>query len=116
MPSLPELKVQLSGMHIGGGPNDDTTKRPFVQAIEGAFDAFRGCYKHAEDPMRGGTFGVDLKIGQKGGKAEVQQVRTALKGTDLRECLQGAFKEITFAAPPKGPTMVSVSIRFSLGQ
>jgi len=112
--SLPELKIQLAGMHIGGGPNDDVNKRPFVQAIEGSFEAMRVCYKKAEDPTRGGTFGVDLKIGHSGGKAELQQVRTALKGDGLRECLESAFKEITFGPPPKGPTIVSVSVRFSL--
>ncbi len=113
--SLPELKVQLSGMHIGGGPNDDVSKRPFVQAIESSFEAMRVCYKKAEEPARGGTFGVDLKIGHNGGKAELQQIRTALKGDGLRECLEGAFKEINFGPPPKGPTIVSVSVRFSLG-
>ena len=113
--SLPELKVQLAGMHIGGGPNDDVSKRPFVQAIEGSFEAMRVCYKKAEDPTHGGTFGVDLKIGHGGGKAELQQIRTALKGEGLRECLESAFKEISFGPPPKGPTIVSVSVRFSLG-
>jgi hypothetical protein len=115
-PSLPELKVHLAGMHIGGGPNDDVSKRPFIQAIEGSFDALRVCYKKVEDPSHGGTFGVDLKIGQKGGGADLQQVRTALKGEGLRECFEAAFKAISFGAPPKGPTIVSVSVRFSLGQ
>ena len=102
-------------MHIGGGPNDEVNKRPFIKAIEGAFDAMRVCYRKAEDPARGGTFGVDLKIGGKGGKPEVQQVRTALKGETLKECLQTTFKEIQFGPPPKGPTTVSVSVKFSLG-
>ncbi len=114
--SLPELKVQLAGMHIGGGPNDDVSKRPFVQAIEGSFESMRVCYKKAEEPTRGGTFGVDLKIGHNGGKAELQQIRTALKGDGLRECLEKAFKEISFGPPPKGPTIVSVSVRFSLAE
>lgn len=103
-------------MHIGGGPNDESSKRPFIQAIEGAFEPMRTCYKRAEDPARGGTFGVDLKIPNHGGKAEIQQVRTALKGDGLRECLEGAFRDIKFGPPPKGPTTVSVSVRFSLGQ
>lgn len=114
--SLPELKVQLSGMHIGGGPNDEVNKRPFIHAIEGSFDAMRGCYKKAEDPARGGTFGVDLKIGRKGGLPDVQQVRTALKGDSLRTCLEQTFRGIQFSAPPKGPTIVSVSVRFSMSQ
>jgi hypothetical protein len=103
-------------MHIGGGPNDDISKRPFIQAIEGSFDALRFCYKKAEDPQHGGTFGVDLKIANHGGKPELQQVRTALKGDGLRECLESAFKEISFGPPPKGPTVVSVSVKFTLGQ
>ncbi len=102
-------------MHIGGGPNDDASKRPFVQAIEGSFDTMRACYKKAEEPARGGTFGVDLKIGGKGGRPDVQQVRTVLKGESLKECLQATFKEIQFGPPPKGPTIVSVSVKFSLG-
>jgi hypothetical protein len=103
-------------MHIGGGPNDDATKRPFIQAIEGSFEAMRACYKKSDDPSHGGTFGVDLKIAHHGGKAELQQVRTAMKGEGLRECLESAFRGISFAPPPKGPTMVSVSVKFSLGQ
>lgn len=103
-------------MHIGGGPNDEATKRPFIQAIEGAFEPMRVCYKKSDDPARGGTFGVDLKIPHQGGKAEIQQVRTAMKGEGLRECLENTFRGITFGPPPKGPTMVSVSVRFSLGQ
>lgn len=103
-------------MHIGGGPNDESTKRPFIQAIEGSFESMRACYKKSDDPSRGGTFGVDLKIAHHGGKPELQQVRTAMKGEGLRECLENAFRGISFAAPPKGPTVVSVSVKFSLGQ
>ena len=113
--ALPELKVHLSGMHIGGGPNDDVSKRPFIQAIEASYDSLRACYKKAEDPTQGGTFGVDLKIAARGGTPELQQVRTALKGESLRECIGTVFKGIEFAPPPKGRTIVSVSVRFSMG-
>jgi len=113
--ALPELKVHLSGMHIGGGPNDDVSKRPFIQAIESAYDSLRACYKKAEDPSQGGTFGADLKIAARGGTPELQQVRTALKGESLRECIGTVFKGIEFAPPPKGRTIVSVSVRFSMG-
>ena len=102
-------------MHIGGGPNDEAGKRPFIQAIEASYDALRACYKKAEDPTQGGTFGVDLKIAARGGAPELQQIRTALKGEGLRECLGSVFKGIQFAPPPKGRTVVSVSVRFSLG-
>lgn len=113
--ALPELKVHLSGMHIGGGPNDDVSKRPFIQAIEASYDSLRACYKKAEDPTQSGTFGVDLKIAARGGTPELQQVRTALKGESLRECIGTVFKGIEFAPPPKGRTIVSVSVRFSMG-
>jgi hypothetical protein len=112
---LPELKVHLAGMHIGGGPNDDASKRPFIRAIEDVYEPLRACYRKADDPMHGGTFGVDLKIAGKGGAPEIQQVRTVLKGENLRECLTTVFKGISFSPPPKGPTVVSVSVRFSLG-
>lgn len=113
--ALPELKVHLSGMHIGGGPNDDVSKRPFIQSIEAAYDSLRACYKKAEDPTQSGTFGVDLKIAARGGTPELQQVRTALKGESLRECIGTVFKGIEFAPPPKGRTIVSVSVRFTMG-
>jgi hypothetical protein len=113
--ALPELKVHLSGMHIGGGPNDDVSKRPFIQAIEATYDSLRACYKKAEDPTQSGTYGVDLKIAARGGAPELQQVRTALKGDSLRECFGTVFKGIEFAPPPKGRTIVSVSVRFTMG-
>jgi len=69
--ALPELKVHLAGMHIGGGPNDEVSKRPFIQAIEAAYDSLRACYKKAEDPTQSGTFGVDLKIAARGGTPEL---------------------------------------------
>gem|GEM_PF-1008983 len=113
--ALPELKLQLAGMHIGGGPNDEASKRPFIHAIERSFESLRACYTKAEDPMHGGTFGVDLRIAGKGGTPEVQQVRTALRGEGFRECLTSTFRAIQFSPPPKGPTVVSVSVRFLLG-
>jgi hypothetical protein len=112
--ALPELKIKLSGMHIGGGPNDALTKRPFIQAVEAGFDAMRACYRKAEVPMNGGTFGVDLRVERDGGSPSVQAVRTAMKGDALRQCLEEAFRGLTFGKPSKGPTVLSVSIHFSL--
>jgi hypothetical protein len=102
-------------MHIGGGPNDEQSKRPFIQAIEASYDSLRACYKKAEDPTQSGTFGVDLKIAARGGAPELQQIRTTLKGESLRECISSVFKGIEFAPPPKGRTVVSVSVRFVIG-
>lgn len=112
--SLPELKIKLSGMHIGGGPNDTATKRPFIEAIEHGFDAMRACYREADQPEQGGTFGVDLRVERSGGHPKLQAVRTVMKGERLKTCLEHAFLELEFGPPPKGPTVLSASIRFSL--
>lgn len=112
--SLPEVEVHNVGLHIGGGPNDDATKAPFLKAIESHFDAFRGCYVKVEEPEKGGTFGVDLHIGREGGKAEVKQPRTGMKGTEFRNCVVRVFEGIEFGKPKKGPTVISYSIRYAL--
>jgi hypothetical protein len=112
--ALPELKVKLTGMHIGGGPNDALTKRPFIEVIEAAFDGMRQCYRKAEEPMKGGTFGVDLRIEREGGHPTVQAIRTAMKGDAMRTCLEEAFSGLTFGKPAKGATVLSASVYFTL--
>jgi hypothetical protein len=111
---LPELKVKLTGMHIGGGPNDAETKRPFISAIETGFERMRVCYQKAEEPTKGGTFGVDLRIERQGGHPKVQAVRTAMKGEALRLCLEQAFLGLDFGKPAKGATVLSASVYFEL--
>jgi biopolymer transport protein ExbD len=113
---LPEVKVESFGLHIGGGPNDDATKKPILDAISKHFDAFRACYVKVQDPAKGGTFGVDLRIGRDGGSAKVEQPRTGMKGPEFRECVLDVFKHVTFEKPPKGPTVVSYSLKFSLSK
>ncbi len=112
--SLPQVKVDNVGLHIGGGPNDDASKRPFLDAIEKHFEEFRACYVKVEQPEKGGTFGVDMRIGREGGRAKVEQPRTGMKGNEFRECVQGVFKNIEFGRPAKGPTVISYSLRFTL--
>lgn len=112
--ALPEVKVESFGLHIGGGPNDDASKRPILDAIGKHFDEFRACYVKVQEPAKGGTFGVDLRIGRDGGKAKVEQPRTGMKANEFRECVLGVFKNVTFERPPKGPTVVSYSLKFSL--
>jgi hypothetical protein len=111
--SLPELKVQLSGLHIGGGPNDAVTKRPFIEVLESGFEPMRACYSHVEEPGKGGTFGVDLRVERNGGHPTVQSVRTAIKGDKFRTCVEQAFLALNFARPKK-PTVLSASVRFTL--
>ena len=112
--ALPELKLKVVGMHIGGGPNDAVTKRPFIEAIEGAFDTMRVCYRDAEDPMKGGSFGVDLRVEREGGHPTLQSVRTVMKGDKMRACLEQAVKAAQFTKPAKGATVLSVSVNFSM--
>lgn len=112
--ALPQVIVENVGLHIGGGPNDDATKAPFQQAIAQHFAAFRACYVKAEQPEKGGTFGVDLFIRRDGGKPDVRQPRTGMRGTEFRQCVVRAFEQVEFAKPPRGPTVISYSLRFKL--
>jgi hypothetical protein len=112
--SLPQVIVENVGLHVGGGRNDDAEKAPFLRAIEPHRDSFRACFVKAEEPEKGGTFGVDLLIGRAGGKPEVRQPRTGMKGAEFRQCVIRAFEQITFDKPAKGPTMISYSIRYRL--
>ncbi|MCB9587230.1 MAG: hypothetical protein H6718_17660 [Polyangiaceae bacterium] len=111
--SLPEVVVKNIGLHVGGGSNTDAEKAPFKEAVEKHFDELRACYKQVEDPLKGGIFGVDLKIGRSGGHPDVSQPRTSMKGQAFRDCVIGVFKSVEFDKPPKGPTVISYSVRFS---
>lgn len=112
--SLPEVGVEAVGLHIGGGPNDEAHREPFKRAI-GAHDAaFLRCYRLVEDPMRGGTFGVDLFIPRRGGKPEVRQPRTGMRGAAFRRCVLEAFADIQFEPPVLGPTVISYSLKFTV--
>ena len=113
--SLPEVAVQNVGLHVGGGPNDEASKAPFKQAIAAHFDDFRRCYTQVSKPGEGGVFGVDLRIGRDGGKAELQQHRTGMGGQEFRDCVLGVFSEVEFGKPPRGPTVISYSIRYTVG-
>ncbi|AUX43919.1 hypothetical protein SOCE26_053750 [Sorangium cellulosum] len=110
---LPKVKVVNIGMHIGGGPHDDYTKEPIKTSVAPHFDEFRRCFALAEDPAKGGDFGIDLRIEKDGGKAEVRKPRTALKGEAFTRCVVGVFERIDFKKPRRGPTVVSYSLRFT---
>lgn len=113
--ALPEVVVRSVGLHIGGGPNDESAKAPYKRAVEARFEEFRRCYRLVADPQKGGVFGVDLKIGRDGGRAEVQQPRSAMGSAEFRQCVTKVFARAEFEKPKKGPTMISYSIGFSLG-
>ncbi len=113
--ALPEVVVESVGMHVGGGKNDEAEKAPFKRAIEPHFAEFRRCYVEVEQPGKGGTFGVDLFIGREGGKADVRQPRTGMSGEKFRSCVVAVFNSIDFERPRAGPTVVSYSLRFTVG-
>ncbi|WP_437766958.1 hypothetical protein WMF27_21750 [Sorangium sp. So ce281] len=110
---LPKVKVANIGMHIGGGPHDDFTKEPIKRSVAPHFDELRRCFALAEDPTKGGDFGIDLRIEKDGGKAEVRKPRTALKGQAFTKCVVGVFEQIDFLKPRRGATVVSYSLRFT---
>jgi hypothetical protein len=116
MRPLPELKVANIGLHVGGGPNDPDTKAPFQRAIAERFPEFLDCYRKNEDPAKGGRFGIDLHIARAGGHPRVEQPRTAMHGPDFRACLRSVFESVEFPKPTRGPTTISYSLHFSVGE
>jgi len=114
--ALPELRVEPLGMHVGGGKNDAEEKAPFHRALEQKFPAFLECYRLADDPWAGGSFGVDLKIPRAGGAPVTEQPRTRIRGAGFQECMVAAFGKVQFEKPKAGPTVISYSVRFTLGK
>jgi hypothetical protein len=109
--SLPEIRVENVGLHIGGGPNTAEAKEPFLRAVARHFRDFRLCYVHSEDPTQGGVFGADLYIPRRGGHPVVRQPRTVMAGARFRKCMVDAFGNVEFERPGK-PTVISYSLRF----
>jgi hypothetical protein len=112
--SLPELRIEPLGMHVGGGKNDPEEKAPFHRALERRFPAFLECYRLVEDPWAGGSFGIDIKIARAGGKPTVEQPRTKIRGAGFEQCMVAAVSSADFEKPKAGPTVISYSVRFTL--
>jgi hypothetical protein len=108
----PQVRVRTIGLHIGGGPNDDAARAPYRSAVEARFSELVQCHPLLEAAARDGSFGVDLKVPAAGGRPEVQQPRTALRGERFRACVLDVFRSIEFPRPEKGATMISYSVRF----
>jgi len=113
---LPELKVENIGLHVGGGPNDADTKAPFLRAIAERFPELMDCYRKNEEPAKGGRFGIDLHIARAGGHPSVEQPRTAMHGPDFRACVSSVFESVEFQKPTHGPTTISYSLHFTVGE
>jgi hypothetical protein len=109
------VQVKNVGLHIGGGPNDEASRAPFQAAVGRHFDELRGCYRLVDEPEQGGVFGVDLRIPREGGKPTIQAKRTAMGGEKFRQCVVDVFSSVEFEPPPRGPTVISYSVRFGLG-
>ena len=45
----------------------------------------------------------------------MKQPRTGMKGAGFRDCVLKAFEQVEFEKPKKGPTVISYSIKFTLG-
>jgi hypothetical protein len=114
--ALPELRIEPLGMHVGGGTNSPEEKAPFHRALERQFPAFLDCYRLADDPWTGGSFGIDIKIPRAGGAPALEQPRTKIHGAGFQDCMVAAFAKAQFDKPKAGPTVISYSIRFVLGK
>lgn len=110
---LPKVTVKKIGLHIGGGPNDDETKKPIIDSIKPHFDEMRGCWRLVQEPGKLNDFGVDLMIEREGGKAQVSNPRSGIKGEGFESCMLKVFEGIEFLKPKTGKTMVSYSVRFT---
>ena len=83
------------------------------RSVEPHFDELRRCFAKADDPHKGGTFGIDLRIERQGGKASVSHPRTVIKGKAFEACVVRVFESIDFLKPKGGKTVVSYSLRFT---
>jgi len=110
--ALPRVRVRNIGLHIGGGPNDATTKAPFLRQIAAQFDAFRRCYGSVDPPSQRGTFGIDLLVPKEGGTAATSNPRTNMKGQAFRDCVVNVFSSIAFERPRRGATKLSYALSF----
>lgn len=111
--SVPSVRVENIGIHIGGGPNDSLTKAPIASSVAPHFDELRACWASVDEPQRGTDFGVDLLIPSEGGHAKVSNPRTGPKGDAFRACVVAVFEAIEFKKPLTGRTTVSYSLRFT---
>ena len=114
--ALPELRLEALGMHVGGGTNSPEEKAPFHRALERQFPAFLQCYRLADEPWAGGSFGIDIKIPRAGGGPTLEQPRTKIHGTGFQDCMVAAFGKVQFEKPKTGPTVISYSVMFTLGK
>ena len=105
------LEVKTIGLHVGGGPNDSETRGRYVSIIETKLAEFKKCHVLTPDTNKKASFGVDLLLPAKGGRPQVKDYRTSLKGRDFQACVLGTFGQIRFPEVPR-PTVISYSLLF----
>lgn len=101
------------GMHIGGESNSVESKKPFLRAIEARTTEILHCYRFVKEPMKGGTFGADLRVGVTGGRPEVTHIRQRMGDEHFEECMARELGLVRFFAPGRA-TMISYSLRFDI--
>lgn len=111
--ALPALSMRHIGMHIGGESNTSEAKKPWLLAIEKQTTALLKCYRWVNEPLAGGTVGVDLYVTAQGGSPEVRKTRQRLGGDEFDACIRAAFQRAKFPAPKK-PTVLSYSLRYDV--
>jgi hypothetical protein len=108
-----KVNLKSVGLHVGGGPNDDATRKPLLALLELSFPDLQRCAEQLSPlPTQLTSFGIDLYIGAKGGHAEARQIRTRLGPEAFRVCVKTALTTLKFPAPPK-PRVISYSVGFS---
>jgi hypothetical protein len=112
-PPLPEVSVKTYGLHLGGGRDED--RQPILLTLEHSFPRFLACYPLVEDGGKEGTFGVDLVVPLEGGRPQVAQPRTAIRGDAFKACMLKVFETLKFK-PQRRATAVSYSLKFNVGR
>lgn len=116
-PSKPKVKVQYIGMHVGGGPFDDATKKPFETTLAPHHPAAAECWAKHVTKTKPFDMGVDLLIEASGGHPKVSNPRVHFeKGEEDGQfipCIIGVFEAVEFAPLARGKSGVSYSLRFT---
>lgn len=114
-PPLPELSVKSFGLHIGGSAQDAAARDEFLRALEASSSRYLDCYRLVEQPGSVGTFGADLTVGARGGKAKLGKSRTKLRGDAFQACMLNALESVSFPPTPSGrAAVISYSVKFNL--
>lgn len=109
----PLVDVRSIGMHIGGGPNDDLTKAPFLAAIAASHAELATCWA-ALGKRTAVDFGADFLVPAKGGLAKVDRPRSTVQDPAFVRCATAAFGRVVFAPGKSGlATKVSTSVRLT---